>query len=297
MYCWPRIIRKWLICWKVRRKYEKSFKCRAPEAVRVLQTIAGLRQYPLNSGAEEYDFATFTAWSAPIRGGVRARRTLAFDGSVWLAEGDGRSIERIARELGWQGSMPEPFAIASARRFDLPHGTVAIHPGCKAEWPWKKWHAFDELAEKFRSVVIVGTKEDEVTEGTYFHRRFRWPENARDFTGKLSLSDTAALLRECSALIANDSGIMHLAVALGVPTFGIFGITSPQREGMRVEKFHSITKGLPCEKACHSGTWGRRDCDYHLQCLKTLTAEEVMKNVLEKLPGIAIRVIQRSSHP
>jgi ADP-heptose:LPS heptosyltransferase len=206
-------------------------------------------------------------------------RAMAFDHARWLAEGDSRGIERIARDMGWSGDMPEPFAMASERRFDLPAGTVAIHPGCKGEWPWKKWHGFDELAHKFRSVVIVGTKEDLLKTGTYFQRDFEWPEQAHNFVGRLSLADTAALLRECAALVSNDSGFMHLAVALVVPTFGIFGITSPQREGMRSKNFYPITKGLPCEAACHAGTWGRRDCEYHLQCLKTLTAEEVFMKV------------------
>jgi glycosyltransferase involved in cell wall biosynthesis/cyclopropane fatty-acyl-phospholipid synthase-like methyltransferase len=235
----------------------------------------------------EYDVAAFTTWSQPLRKQVRARRALAFDRAQWLKEGDSRSIEWIARDLGWQGEMPEPFAMASARRFELPPGTVAIHSGCKAEWPWKKWHGFDELARKFPSVVIVGSEEDLRTDGTYFRRDFAWPEHAQNFVGKLNLPDTAALLRDCAALVSNDSGLMQLGVALGVSTFGIFGITSPAREGMRSKYFHAITKGLPCEAACHAGTWGRRDCDRHLECLKTLTPDEVFMKITELLPDVA----------
>lgn len=257
----------------------------------------GLKSLPRDVTTEEYDIAAFTAWSAPMRNGVRARRAMAFDHARWLAEGDSRSIERIARDMGWSGDMPEPFAMASERRFDLPSGTVAIHPGCKAEWPWKKWHGFDELAHKFRSVVIAGTQEDLLTTGTYFQRDFEWPERAHNFVGRLSLTDTAALLRECVALVSNDSGLMHLAVALGVPTFGIFGITSPQREGMRLKNLYPITKGLPCEAACHAGTWGRRDCEYHLQCLKTLTAEEVFMKVTATLPELQERSPSPANRP
>jgi 2-polyprenyl-3-methyl-5-hydroxy-6-metoxy-1,4-benzoquinol methylase len=235
----------------------------------------------------EYDVAAFTTWSQPLRKQVRARRALSFDRGQWLKEGDSRSVERIARDLGWEGEMPEPFAMASARRFDLQPGTMAIHPGCKVEWPWKKWHGFDELARKFPSVVIVGSEEDLRTDGTYFRCGFAWPEHVQNFVGKLNLPDTAALLRECAALISNDSGLMQLAVALGVPTFGIFGITSPAREAMRTKYFHSITKGLACEAACHAGTWGRRDCDRHLECLKTLTPDEVFMKVTELLPDVA----------
>jgi len=235
----------------------------------------------------EYDVAAFTTWSAPLRKRVRSRRAFAFNRAQWLKEGDSRSVERIARDLGWEGAMPEPFAMTSGRRFELPPGTVAIHPGCKVEWPWKKWHGFAELARKFPSVAIVGSEEDLRTDGTYFARDFEWPENAQNFVGKLTLPDTAALLRACAALISNDSGLMQLAVALGVPTFGIFGITSPTREAMPSKHFHAITKKLPCEAACHAGTWGRRDCSRHLECLKTLTPEEVFMNVIELLPETA----------
>ena len=104
----------------------------------------------------------------------------------------------------------------------------------------------------------------------------------------LSLSDTAALLSECVALISNDSGMMHLAVALGIPAFGIFGITSPLRESMLADNMFPITKGLPCELGCHHGTWGRRDCQHHLLCLKSLTAPEVLREVRSKISLVSV---------
>jgi ADP-heptose:LPS heptosyltransferase/SAM-dependent methyltransferase len=238
---------------------------------------------------QTYDVATFTTWSAMLRDRLQARSVHLFERGRWLAEGDSRSVERIARSLGWQGELPAPFAMTSNRRFDLPPGTIAIHPGCKYEWPWKKWHGFSELARLFSNVVIVGTEEDLRTDNTYFERVFEWPDHARNFVGKLGLRDTAALLRECAALVSNDSGLMHLGVALGIPTFGIFGITNPERETISAPHMFPITKGLPCEPACRKGMWGRRDCEYHLQCLKTLTPEEVFMKVTATLPELEKR--------
>jgi glycosyltransferase involved in cell wall biosynthesis len=235
---------------------------------------------------QSYEIATFTTWSAPLRGLVRARSVHEFEREAWLAEGDLHCVERIARALGWEEKLPEPFAMASNRRFDLPPKTIAFHPGCKYEWPWKKWHGFDELARQFASVVIVGTEEDLRTDNTYFHRPFSWPQHARDFAGKLNLADTAALLRACAALVSNDSGLMHLGVALGIPTFGIFGITSPRREMIVAPNMFPITKGLPCEPLCRQGAWGRRDCEHHLRCLKTLTPEEVFMKMTATLPEL-----------
>jgi len=239
---------------------------------------------------EIYDVATFTTWSLPFRSLVRARRTLAFEQSLWIREGDTASIRRIARTLGWAGPMPPPFASPSARQFAPPQGTVALHPGCKPDWPWKKWHGFDDLARRLPHIVIVGSPHDSENGRTYFGRPFVWPPHARDFAGALSLPDTAALISQCAALVANDSGLMHLGVALGVPTFGIFGITSPRRESIDAPNMIAITKGLPCEPACRLGPWGRRDCEHHLECLRTLDAADVCARIEAVAPGLVRRV-------
>ena len=77
-----------------------------------------------------------------------------------------------------------------------------------------------------------------------------------NFIGALNLRDTAALIQQCAALVSNDSGLMHLGVALGTPTVGIFGITDPLREAMPAINMFPITKGLPCEPACRTkGLW------------------------------------------
>jgi hypothetical protein len=233
---------------------------------------------------EVYDVATFTTWSLPFQRLVRARRTLAFEQVHWMREGDTASIRRIARALGWSGPLPPPFASPSSRRFGMPTGTVALHPGCKPDWPWKKWHGFEDLARRLPHVALVGSPDDAANERTYFGRQFVWPSHVHDFVGGLSLADTAALIAECAALVANDSGLMHLGVALGVPTFGIFGITSPEREAIDAPNMMAVTKGLPCEPACRRGAWGRRDCEHHLKCLRTLSADEVYARLVTLKP-------------
>jgi SAM-dependent methyltransferase len=90
-------------------------------------------------------------------------------------------------------------------------------------------------------------------------------------------------------LVSNDSGLMHLGAALGIPTFGIFGITNPDREMIRAANMFPITKGLPCEPACRKGAWGRRDCEHRLCCLKTLSPEEVHMKVTATLPELKDR--------
>jgi ADP-heptose:LPS heptosyltransferase/SAM-dependent methyltransferase len=201
-----------------------------------------------------------------------------------LAAGDSACCEHIARELGWQAPMPPPFAVASARRFDLAEGTVVLHPGCKPNWPWKRWHGFADLAALLPQIAIVGTEADRTAAGTHQV----WPAHAADYIGKLSLPDTAALISQAAALVSNDSGLMHLGVAVATPTFGIFGITNPEREIIPAPHMHALSKGLPCEPDCRRQPWGRRDCAQHIACLKTLDAKEVLASVVRHVPRLAI---------
>lgn len=57
------------------------------------------------------------------------------------------------------------------------------------------------------------------------------PERTLDFIGMPDLLDAFALLRRCSLYIGNDSGLMHMAVAAGIPTLGLFGPSPEWRYG------------------------------------------------------------------
>lgn len=261
-----------------RREIRRVFVCQ------YARTRADPRPVP-EIAKQTYDIASFTLLSAPLRGLVRANRYY-LPTSRTSAIGEVARAAAIARELGWEGELPSPFAMKSARRFGLPRDTIAFHPGCKPSWPWKKWHGFDELATYFEHVAIVGTRSDLANDRTYFQRAFTWPPHVRSFVGELSLRDTAALISQCRALISLDSGLMHLGVALGIPTFGIFGITSPNRECIPSPYMVPITRELACEAACRDrASWGRRDCERHLACLKTLSAPDVAGRVAAALRG------------
>jgi ADP-heptose:LPS heptosyltransferase/SAM-dependent methyltransferase len=260
----------------------------APEINRVIMHPPLTARAPPRQIAElagvNYESAIFGYLAAAFAPGVAATDRHVVDRERWLTEGDSKCAERIARELGWREAMPAPIAVASSRRFDLPDGTVVLHPGCKRNWPWKRWHGFADLAAMLPEVAIVGTEEDRTNAGTYFGDRHAWPAHVRDYTGTLSLPDTAALIGQAAAVVSNDSGLMHLAVAVGTPTFGVFGITNPAREIIPAPHMHVVTKGLPCEAPCRGQPQGRRDCEHHLRCLKQLTAAEVIESMNHLLP-------------
>jgi ADP-heptose:LPS heptosyltransferase len=110
--------------------------------------------------------------------------------------------------------------------------TIALHVGSQdrefSRWPVQR---FVELAERARvgarelSVILTGTAPEGDLIRTFISG---YSGHAIDASESGSLARTAALLKRCSLLVSNDTGIMHLGAALGAPTVGLFGPNSPR---------------------------------------------------------------------
>lgn len=98
-------------------------------------------------------------------------------------------------------------------------------------------------------------------------------------SGKTDLRELAALISECDAFITNDSGPMHIASALYVPTAAVFGSTDPAATGPFGKGHKVIRSHLPCspclERECPEG---------HLDCMKDITPDMVFGALKEILP-------------
>ena len=55
-----------------------------------------------------------------------------------------------------------------------------------------------------------------------------FPGKTIDLTGKLSLGQSAQLVKECRVLVSGDTGMAHIGAALGKPILWIWGSTTPQ---------------------------------------------------------------------
>jgi heptosyltransferase-2 len=116
----------------------------------------------------------------------------------------------------------------------LPRPLLGVMPGA-ARGPAKRWPAarFAEAAKNLRDrhgggVVIMGGAGDAeacaaVAGGV--------GAGALNLAGTTGLPEWAALLAECALVLANDSGGMHLAAAVGTAVVAIFGVTDPARTG------------------------------------------------------------------
>jgi len=97
--------------------------------------------------------------------------------------------------------------------------------------------------------------------------------------GDTSLRQLLALMSRCRLIVANDSGPMHLAAALGIPLVAIFGSTDERATGPLGPRVRVVRRGVECSPC------GRRECPIDFRCLRGLSIEEVFRATLELVKG------------
>ena len=153
-------------------------------------------------------------------------------------------------------------------------GLAGLCPG--AEYgPAKRWTEFG-LAAKQLSVryglhwLIFGTAKEQTLAAEITDML---PSGATNLAGRTSLLELAAQLRRCRLLLTNDTGTMHLAAFLGVPTVAVFGSTEPQLTGPIGEDHVVIRHHVECSPCF------LRKCPLDFRCMKAVTVEEVVSAV------------------
>lgn len=142
-------------------------------------------------------------------------------------------------EKGFSGPPPLQYVPAAEMPHLFPKGkpVVGVCDGSKPRsdcqtdeefriWSKKRWPHHAEfvrmLLDEGAGVAIFGLESDgpDLDEGTLRHL------NLHDLRGKLRLFELPTAMKQCSLIVTNDCGPMHLADAVGARTYAIFGPTS-----------------------------------------------------------------------
>lgn len=152
-----------------------------------------------------------------------------------------------------------------------------INPG--GGWPTKLWPAerYARLADwlasdcGLSSIVTFGPGEEELARAV--------ASKARSSAVKplaLALKQFAALARRAALFVGGDTGPLHLAAASGTPIVGLYGPTSPKRNGPFDPRDITVGRDLWCRADCH-----RRSC-WHWECMD-IPLSDVKSAVLKRL--------------
>ncbi|MDE3058566.1 MAG: glycosyltransferase family 9 protein [Bacteroidota bacterium] len=125
---------------------------------------------------------------------------------------------------------------------------VALNPS--GSWETKRWGLQhfadfgDRVAEKYDAEIVLVWGPDEEGDAATIQMRMK---HRPHIIPRTSLKQLGAILQRCSYVVSNDSGPMHIAAAVRVPTLGIFGPTTPRLQGPYGEKHAWVrNEGLDC---------------------------------------------------
>jgi lipopolysaccharide heptosyltransferase II len=217
-------------------------------------------------------------YTHPMRVGAEVRAATAHHLSYGAPLGVKAEATRPVLHIGAEEAEG---ARAALRAAGVDTGTqrplVGIHPGGK--WSVKRWptEKFAGLVSLLRSrmnaevVVFTGPGEEMHT-----HALRAAVGDGVHYLDVMPIRDLAAVVSVLDAMVACDGGVMHVAVACGTPTVGIFGSAEPEvwfpYQGLG--PFKAAFKPLPC-RPCH-----RHECPLgHTDCLNGLHADRVFEDV------------------
>lgn len=218
------------------------------------------------------------------RGQLHFSREMIGLGEAWLAS-LGCSVSSSGLGLP-ETSLPACSATAPA---DVGSGRPvwALAPGTTygeaKTWPLVRVQEFVTLATRDGGPRIVLLGDSSAREfvarlqagfAGSWSRDLTASSDVVDLTGRTDLPAAVGVLKAARVFIGNDSGLMHLAAALGLPTIGIFGSSNPQWTSPVGPRTTAVVpEGFSC-RPCY-----RKTCNQAEFCLETVEAETVLDAV------------------
>ena len=120
--------------------------------------------------------------------------------------------------------------------------------------------------------MIAGPNETEIADEVELNSK----GNAISIAGRTGLKDLIAIISKAEFFICNDTGPMHIAAALDIPVFAVFGPANPVRTGPYGPMHTIIRKKIEC-----SPCYAKKPCN-NFMCMNEIHVEDVLHAINEK---------------
>lgn len=185
--------------------------------------------------------------------------------------------------------LPPLASLATERRTEDRPLILGLAPG--AQWDTKRWpeEYFTTVLEEWLegnpsggARIFLGPREDSWFSGSTLNRAAEKNGRTEIISGR-SLREVATLLSGCSRLVTNDSGLLHVAEAVGTPVLAIFGPTVRQFGYFPVLPQSLVLEShLDCRPCSRNG---KRPCHRgDLACLRDISPDAAL-SVLASMKG------------
>ncbi len=185
----------------------------------------------------------------------------------------------MLKPLGYKGPVPPLYVSVKKPGTKIPDSNlrICLVPGAikKSMWRHKRWPYYGDLAEEILTkyahaqICVIGTEDDP------FPQQVLAKSQIIDLRGRLSLAETAWVLKSAHLAVGNDCGPMHIAYAVQTPAIVIFGPTCQIKNAPR-NKAVALSVDLPCRPCQYTDLL--KTCQDPC-CMKELGADIVMNKV------------------
>ena len=194
----------------------------------------------------------------------------------------------ILRAMGWEAKTRDPALSVGESDMDSIHAellaegigrddlVIGLSPGAifgsAKRWPPERFAVVgDWAAERWGcKVAVMGSRgEQEICAAVACSMKNR-PVN---MCGKTNLRSAVALIKRCRYFVTNDSGLMHVGAALGVPMVAVFGSTDHLATGPRSSKARVVRHEVECAPCL------RPVCPTDHRCMKGIEPERVWEEL------------------
>jgi heptosyltransferase-2 len=200
----------------------------------------------------------------------------------------------LLRRVGILGALPASDALqldaaAQARtagearfaQLGLAAPVIGVSPGA-AYGSAKRWlpERFGEAAVRIAnasggSIAVFGSKDERAVAETVAETVRASGLPVRNLAGETPLGEFIDLVAACRVFLTNDSGAMHVAAALGVPTIAVFGSTDHEGTGPVGPLVRVVREPVECSPCL------LRECPIDHRCMTRVSAERVAREALE----------------
>lgn len=242
-----------------------------------------------------HNFSAILSWlsGAPVRIGfkINPARLHLYTHLIGY-DVDGYELDQFKRLLGPLGLKGEGLRLDGALPRSAPDalpdelarlaaggGIISLCAG--ASDVYRRWDPkrFSELIDRLTTagfaVALVGDAGDRPAALSLLSG-LDSRERVGSFVGALSLQETAAVIGASSVFVGCDSGLAHLATALGIPTVVLFGPSDPNKWSSPSEQHAVIHRALPCSPCA---IFGYRKWCREIPCMQSITVGMVFAAV------------------
>ena len=145
-------------------------------------------------------------------------------------------------------------------------------------WPVAHYaQVADEAIEKGWQVWLFGSEKD-IPVTSQINQLTK--NKCIDFGGRTKLGEAIDLIALCSAVVSNDSGLMHVAAALGKPLVAVYGSSDPHHTPPMNEQANILYQGLSCSP-CFKRVCPLKDTEDNMACLKNIKPRQVVEIIFQ----------------